>query len=80
MDALDRRKMGKIYLSGNLEGSGTLLDLDMTRVSVKVNRKGMNYWFSGVLVKLRKATISFVMSVCPSTWKTRLPLDRFYEI
>jgi hypothetical protein len=58
----------------------TLLDLDMMRVSVKINRKEMNYWFSGVFVKLRKATFRFVVSLCPSTWITRLPLERFHEI
>ena len=26
-------------------------------------------WFLGMFAKLRKATISFVMSVCPSAWK-----------
>jgi len=39
----------------------------------------------GAFAKLRKATISFVMSVCLSVYvcphgTTRLPLDRFNEI
>ena len=36
--------------------------------------------FLGAFAKLRKATVSFVMSVCPSArlhGTTRLPLDRF---
>jgi hypothetical protein len=29
----------------------------------------------GALAKLRKATISFVMSVCPSAWKNSAPTE-----
>ena len=71
--------MATKYLSGNLKGRGTLLDLDTMRVPVLINLKEMKYWFSGVFLKLRKETISFVKSVCPSTWKNRLSLDRFNE-
>jgi hypothetical protein len=33
--------------------------------------------FSGAFAKLRKATISFVMSVRPSAWNNSVPTDRF---
>ena len=33
--------------------------------------------FSGEFAKLRKATISFVMSVHPSAWNNSVPTDRF---
>ena len=26
-------------------------------------------WFLGMFAKLQKATITFVMSICPSVWK-----------
>jgi hypothetical protein len=32
----------------------------------------------GALAKSRKATISFVMSVCPSTWNKSPPLEGFF--
>jgi hypothetical protein len=38
------------------------------------------HWFLGTLTKLRKATISFITSVCTSVHlhgKTRLPMDGF---
>jgi len=37
--------------------------------------------FLDEVVKMRKATISFVMSVCPSAWTTSTPTRRdFLEI
>jgi hypothetical protein len=37
-------------------------------------------FFLGTLEKLRKATISFVMSVCPSTWNNSAPTGRIMII
>ena len=34
-------------------------------------------WRCGAFFKLRKATISYVMSVCPSPWNTSAPTDEF---
>jgi hypothetical protein len=34
--------------------------------------------FLGAFAKLRKATISFVMSVCPSAWNNWVPTERIF--
>ena len=36
----------------------------------------LNARFLGAFAKLRKATISFVMSVCPSAWNNSNPIGR----
>ena len=41
-------------------------------------RCGQNVDILGAFAKLRKATTSFVMSVCPSTWNNSAPTGRIF--
>jgi hypothetical protein len=45
--------------------------------NVKMWRHGTIFILLKSFAKLRKATVSFVMSVCPSAWNNSAPLDGF---
>jgi hypothetical protein len=57
-------------------------DLHVTVNYMKVLERKLYYQFLGAFAKLRKATISFVMSVCPVRrhGTTGLTMDGFHEI
>jgi hypothetical protein len=55
------------------------LNLNFTIMSaVSTNQNGQCCPFLGEFEKLRKATVSYVMSVCLSAWNNLLPTERIF--
>ena len=47
-------------------------------VHLKVKAKVYAVPFLGAFAKLRKATVSFVVCVCPSTWNSSVPTEQIF--
>jgi len=57
-----------------------ILYREITTVCSKtLNLCGQNVEFLDAFAKLRKATVSFVMSVCPSAWNNPAPTGRIFR-
>jgi hypothetical protein len=63
------------YVSFGRSNCYIISDNTPTKVHTMDHKK---YLFLGALAKLRKATISFVMSVCPSEWNNSAQTKRVF--
>ena len=66
-----------LLLTGQRKKSGNLQKTVVFRKSVSVGYKSvLTFEALGTFAKLRKATVAFVLSVCPSECDTSVPIGR----